>query len=431
MTITISKKDFLSKIAAIAIAIVCFVAYNSLHDSRLVYIMSLVCCGILLLRSIKYKFLFIFYFFVSSYLIFLYPHYLGNLSLGGLQFAGENFYDKCLYIFSVFLSAILFFYKNVPLISINERLDIKDNAFVFYLNIIISIIIIMYGSSGRTIFEASYGYNDGAITTINSYFCVFYLAAYFSSGRIRGRLFLLNAIAIVYCVSVLLIGGRGATISMALVFYLLVLDQRISFVGLLSGILVFFVFLVFWAFVRVGRADAFFSLGLDGIQDIFGLGVSDNRYTMQGGHHTDIFYASTRIISMTDIGVINFGDRIYAFFLFVISVFVPYSVLPPIANLASYMVGDYSSLGGGMVFAYFYTFLSYFGVILIAYIINVVWNKLRTSTNKYTLIYCILVFAMMNGWVAYNPITLFKLCLWGVMYVYFLDVVTANLIKKK
>lgn len=431
MTIAISSKDILSKIAALAIALVCFVAYHSLHDSRLVYIMSLVCCGILLLRSVKHKFLFIFYFFVSSYLIFLYPHYLGNLSLGGLQFGGENFYDKCLYLFSVFLSAVLFFYKSAPSISINERLNIKDNSFVFYLNIIVAIAIIIFGSRGQSVFEASYGTNHGEITTINNYFSVFYLAAYFSSGRIRNRLFLLNAVAIVYCINLLLLGGRGATISVALVFYLLVMDQRISFVGLLSGIFAFFVFLIFWGFVRAGHTDAFFSMGIDNFKDVFGLGEADNRYTMQGGHYTDIFYASTRIVSMTDIGVINFGDRIYAFYLFLISVFVPYSILPPIANLASYKLLDYGSGGGGMIFAYFYTFLSYFGIILSAYIINVIWNKLRTSSNKYTLIYCILVFAMMNGWFAYNPITLFKLCLWGVMYAYFLDVLTANLIKKK
>ena len=432
MIIALSKKDLLSKIVAIAIALVCFVAYNSLHDSKLVYITSLVCCGVLMLRSVKYKYLFIFYLFVSTYLIFLYPHYLANLALGGLQFNGENFYDKCLYLFSLFLAAVLFFYKNTAAPSISERLDIKDNASVFYLNIIIMIAIIMFGSSGESVLVSTYGSSEGGVTTISNYFSVFYLTASFRSGRVRSRLLILNTVAIIYCVNTLLLGGRGATISMALVFYLIVMDRRVSFIGLISGILMFFVFLIFWGFVRVGRADIFFSLTLDNLQDVLGLSASgSNRHSMQGGHHTDIFYASTRIIAMTDVGIISFSDRIYAFYLFIISVFVPYSVLPPIANLASYLVGDYVSLGGGMMFAYFYTFLSYFGVILAAYIVNVVWNKLRTSYNKYMLIYCILAFAMMNGWFAYNPITLFKLCLWGVMYAYFLDVVTANLIKKR
>lgn len=432
MTITLSKKDVLSKLAAIAIAIVCFVAYNSLHDSRVLYIASLTCCGILLLRSIKYKFLFIFYFFISSYLFFLYPHYLGSLSLGGLQFNGENFFDKCLYLFSVFLTALLFFYKNIPLSPISERLDIKDNAFVFYLNIIIAIGVIIFGSNGQSVFEATYGNNVGTYSTVSSYFSVFYLAAYFTSGRIRSRILLLNGIAIFYCINLLLLGGRGAIISMGLVFYLLVLDQRISFIGLLSGILFFFVFLIFWSFVRAGQTHAFFALGFDNIEQIFGLSSAGAKNdSMQGGHFTDIFYSSTRIISMTDVGVITFGDRIYAFYLFVISIFVPYSMLPPIANLASYMVDDYMTLGGGMAFAYFYTFLSYFGVILFAYIVSVIWNKLRTATSKYTLTYCILAFAMMSIWFAYNPITLFKLALWGVAYIYILDVITANLIKKK
>jgi hypothetical protein len=290
----------------------------------------------------------------------------------------------------------------------------------------------MFASGGQSIFEASYGANDTRVTTIANYYAVFYLVSYFASGRIKNRLLLLNTVAILYCLHSLLLGGRGATITMGLVYYFLVMDRRISFVQLLGLIVFVFLFMVFWGFLRAGHTAAFFSLGEGGIGSALGLSSSlGNKYEMQGGHYTDIFHASVRIISMTDLGIINLGDRIYAFALFVASVFVPYSMLPPISNLASYLRGDYTSLGGGMAFAYFYTFLSYFGVILLGYIGNVIWNKLRSSSNKYTLIYCILVFAMMNGWFAYNPITMFKLCLWGAMYAYFMDVLTANLIKRK
>jgi hypothetical protein len=327
---------------------------------------------------------------------------------------------------------VLFFYKHIPIKSLNERLEIKDNAFIFYMNLIFQIAIIMFGSSGKSIFEASYGSNEAQITTINNYYSVFYLAAYFSSGRIRSRLLLLNTIAILYCANSLMLGGRGATISMALVYYLLVMDRRISMLQLIGVLVVGFLFMTFWGFVRSGQAAAFFSVADGGLANVLGLTSSiTDSYAIKGGHYTDIYYASVRIVGMTDIGAIDFGDRVYAFSLFVASIFVPYSILPPIANLASYMVGEYMTLGGGLAFAYFYTFLSYFGVILLGFLVNIPWNKLRTSSNKYVLVYCILVFAFMNGWFAYNPITLFKLCLWGAGYVYFLDVLTANLIKKK
>jgi hypothetical protein len=421
----------LSKIVAIAIAIVCYLAFT-VHDSRLIYMSCLTCCAALLIRSVKDKFLFIFYLFISSYIIFLYPHYIKGLSLGGYQFTDSVYHDKTLYLFSLFLASMLFFYKYIPTEPINERLNIKDNAFVFYLNLIIQIAIILFASGGQSIFEASYGSNDTQITTINNYFAVFYLVSYFSSGRIKSRVLLLNTVCILYCLHTLTLGGRGATISMGMVYYLLVMDRRITFMQLLGCIVLVFMFMIFWGFLRAGRAATFFSFSENGFSSALGLSASlSDKYEMQGGHYTDIFHASVRIISLTDLGIINLGDRLYAFALFIASIFVPYSLLPPISNLASYLRGDYTSLGGGMAFAYFYTFLSYFGVVLLACIANIIWNKLRTSSNKYTLIYCILVFAMVNGWFAYNPITMFKLCLWGAMYAYFMDILTANLIKRK
>lgn len=432
MILELSKRDLASKTAAVLMAAICCIAFFYLHDSRLNYITALICCGALLIRSVKDKFLFIFYLFVSSYLYFLYPHYIKGLAMAAYSFDSSVFQDKTLFCFSLFLVSVLFFYKHIPVNSLNDRLEIKDNAFIFYMNLIFQVAIIIFGTSGTSIFEASYGTAEVRVTTINNYYSVFYLAAYFTSGRIRNRLLLLNTIAIVYCANSLILGGRGATISMALVYYLIVMDRRVSMLQLISLLVAGFLFMTFWGFVRAGQTAVFFSFAEGGLANILGFTstVADT-YTMKGGHYTDIYYASVRIVGMTDMGVIDFGNRIYAFGLFIASIFVPYSILPPIANLASYLVGDYMTLGGGLAFSYFYTFLSYFGVILLGFIVNIPWNKLRTSRNKYVLVYCILVFAFMNGWFAYNPITLFKLCLWGAGYVYFLDVLTANLIRKK
>lgn len=433
MTLELSARDMVSKMLAIILAIICYVAFFDLHDPRLNYIAAFTCCIFLLLRSVKDKFLFVFYLFISSYLFFLYPHYIKGYAIQAYSFDASIYHDKTLFTFSLFLVSMLFFFKHMPIRTLNERLEVRDNAFIFYMNLVFQVAIIIFGTSGTTIFEQTYGSNQVEISTINNYYSVFYIASFVTSGRQRNRMLLLNTVALLYCANSLALGGRGATISMALVYYLLVLDKRVSFFQFALLILLGFVFMTFWNFVRSGHTAAFFSAAEGGgLGAIFGVTSSAaDKYTMQGGHYTDIFYATSRILAMTDTGVIDLGDRVYAFALFIASIAVPYSILPPIANLASYLVGDYMTLGGGMAFAYFYTFLSYFGVILLAFLINLAWNKLRGSKNKYALVYCILVFAFMNGWFAYNPITLFKLCLWGAGYIFFMDVLTANLTRKK
>ena len=97
---------------------------------------------------------------------------------------------------------------------------------------------------------------------------------------------------------------------------------------------------------------------------------------------------------------------------------MPFSALPPIANLSSYLVKDYGTLGGGLIFGYFYVWFSYAGILFIAFYISWLWRKLTTTVKQPLLVYGILAFSSIGGWYAYTPVTLFKYCLWGMVYFF-------------
>ena len=428
MNIALTKSEITGKLLAIVFAIACCVGHFYYNDATLIYNCCLLVCAILLVRSVKHKYLFLFACFVSTYILFLYPYFINNLSIGiYYEISGPSSYQKAIFLFSIFLTSLLFFFKDQPNVPVADRLPVYDSNIVFFINIMVMVAIIFFGASGESIISASYGSNRTEISTIYVYFPVFFLAAYLSSGRRKMQLYLMHIVGFAFVLKSLLLGGRGNTITMGLIIYLLFFDSRMSFPTFILVLVVGFVFFALFGYLRAAK-----NLTSINLADAFAIGSSyRDKYVAASSNQTDVFYASVRIITMVDTGIITTLERIWAFALFCVSIFVPYSILPPLANLSNYKLDVYNSLGGGLIFAYFYTYLSYGGIILAGYLVNKVWDNLRTSESLYTLVYSILVFATMNGWFAYNPITLFKLCLWAVFYIFAMDMLNKALKRRK
>jgi hypothetical protein len=424
MQITLTRNEWWSKALAIAIAVICFVSNFYTNDAKLIYECCLATCGILLLRSSKHKYLFLVLIVISSYIVLLFPYFLNDLNIGTFSALNQpTLYQKTIYVFSVFLTTLLFFFKEVPYVPIVDRLKVFDNELIFYFNTIVMVLILIFGASGETVLTGSYGQNHAEMSIVFIYFPIFFLTSYVSSGRAKPKLFLLVLIAVAFVIKSLLFGGRGNSVSMLLLMYILFFDKRMSLKALLLLIVVGFTLSSFWAIYRVGGRK------ID-IAQLYSFGASyKDKYSAAGNNQTDVFYASVRLITMKDMGLISGSESLEAFGLFWASIFVPNSALPPLANLATYLLSSFNSLGGGLVFAYFYVFLSYFGVVLIAYYVSIIFRKVRESTNLYMLFYCLLVSCTVIVWFAYGPITLFKLCLLGTCYIFGLKMLSERFVK--
>ncbi|MBL7719750.1 MAG: hypothetical protein JNL72_12985 [Flavipsychrobacter sp.] len=427
MNFAITRIELVSRIVAVLLAILCFYANFSLNSGTLIFYGCLAVCAILLVRTTKHKYLFLTCIFISSYVLLLYPYFVNNMRIGTFSDLNvSSLFQRTIYLFSVFLCSLLFFLKELPEVPVAHRIPVQDNNLIFYLNLLVMIGIVVFGASGQTVMEAGYGQNKGSFSLAYIYFPFFFLASYLYSGRKKGRLIWILLVALAFIARSLSFGGRMGTISILLVVYLLFFDARISFTTLLVLAIVGFAFFSFWGQFRSNPSLANLSLA-----EMFDFSIKHkDKYTAMGNNQTDVFYASVRIVTMVDVGMIDAAKRIQSLGLFFLSVVVPYSKLPPLANLSSYRLDTYNSLGGGLIFAYFYTYLSYFGIVLVARYITFLWDLMRTSKRKYVLAYVILVYATINTWLAYHPITMIKLCVWGVVYIYVLDIVGGWLVKK-
>ena len=103
MNIALTKSEITGKLLAIVFAIACCVGHFYYNDATLIYNCCLLVCAILLVRSVKHKYLFLFACFVSTYILFLYPYFINNLSIGiYYEISGPSSYQKAIFLFSIF-----------------------------------------------------------------------------------------------------------------------------------------------------------------------------------------------------------------------------------------------------------------------------------------------------------------------------------------
>jgi hypothetical protein len=141
----------------------------------------------------------------------------------------------------------------------------------------------------------------------------------------------------------------------------------------------------------------------------FSINENTNLYSSNEG---EVFHSSARLIGLINLGYLDILDRIYSFFGFVLSIFVPSSFLPSSASLITFMKDEYNAGGGGLISIYFFCWAWYFGPIIIGLFIVYFLNKVNYSKNKYLVLYFFMICSTFPRWFAYNPIILFKICFW-------------------
>src|SRR5690606_21981902 len=120
----------------------------------------------------------------------------------------------------------------------------------FYINVLIQLLIIVYGKSGDLIFNARYGLNNIETSTIHEYYPIFYLAAFIYSGNKKINIRLINIVAAIYCIYNLLLGSRGAILSMGIIYYLLFMERKSSPLKIMTFVIIGLLFLSFWGTIR-------------------------------------------------------------------------------------------------------------------------------------------------------------------------------------
>lgn len=355
----------------------------------------------------------LFFLFIS-----IYTYTLKYAFIDGKQLSYYHDFNEISLVFNT--SRIFFFF----LLSLNAFIKIPrpnnrdifhyiKNDIFFYIFFFIGVVAMIFGKSGENIFVSG-GYNleETRTSSLNEYFFIPFVLSIIFTNNERIKVNLVFILGGIYALKNLLLGGRIEAMMLFLSLFIWKFHYKFKPITILIA-----VFAAFYIFIVIGniRENPSLVLSENWYQVFTHLSANPNSeiiITQEG----DVFYSTNRIISMIEKGLINIWERMSAFFYFILSIFLPYSMLPDIANLPRYRIEEFGSGGGELIFTPFYVYLSYLGVILIAYYISKIINGFTTksSFNMWN-IYCIFVFITMPRWYAYSPITMFKLSLYGAV----------------
>lgn len=372
---------------------------------------------ILIYQAINVKPLCLMYIFFLTYSVNLIPFYFleGEISLYYYDFNEKIYYDRVLLMHFLFFVGLLTGTKKWSRsIILRDNIKLLDNRLGYYLCLSIMVLIIFFGKTGSSILESgAYGRNEtsqlGGLA-IHEYFVIFLPVAYiFGNGKTK----LLVSISILYVIKTFLFGTRVEILQVLAVLFILYETKKTSWRRILPYLGISF---VLFTFIGIFRSDPIaFIYGSSFLDfDVLSLFKAFN-------NQNDIFYSSARIIGMIDNHILSTAERIQSAFYSVIAIFIPYRFLPEVANLAAFKKDLYPAGGGGLISTFYFTYFSYFGPVIIGYLISRIIKLAIVSKNNSIIIYCILVLSTYFRWFGYSPIVLFKLCTYGVIVFFLLS----------
>jgi len=358
------------------------------------------------------------YIFCLFYTLSLIPYYFFHIDVSVWEdFNERKYYDTVLKVYGIFLVTPLFlFKKSKDKFIYSLAIPKNPNVIGFFTTCLVCASIIVWGQSGSNVFESGgYGYslNESSKSTIYEYFIIFFVLAYYYSNRKRNQVIILFALFLIYVIKSLLFGGRIEVVQLLLLcYFILVIDYKL----IIQPSIIIVVCLVLYYLSQI-----FSSVRSNPVPLLQGEYVSylnpfeyysDSRVSYVSSNEGDVVQSSVRLVGLIENGFLNTITRIKAFAFFIFSIFVPSSWLPEEASLITYKKDIFNSGGGGFIAVYFYVFLGWLGPFIIAAYLFWIYRLTLFYKNIYLKFYLLMIFSTFPRWFAYNPIVLFKLCLW-------------------
>lgn len=332
----------------------------------------------------------------------------------------------------VLLSHFLFlFFLGNAINSLNQKYSFnfksyfRPNKFLFNFFLLISVFVLIFGIQGQTLLSGA-SYSNQELTTkssLHEYFILFFLFLILFSRDNKYDKLIIKLLLIIYILKTLLYGGRVEVIEIGLLwfyifyYYINKIKLRTVLFFLLIGLYIVNVV------NNIRTNPAGFISGID-IYTYFDPTSSfekKSKYEILSTNEGDVIQSSARIVGLIENSELSMTQRILSGTLYILSPITSTSILPEYANLSVYKQDTYRSGGGGLISTYFYTWLSYFGPILISLFIAFVINYFYKNNSIYCYVYCTSLFVMFPRWFAYNPIMLVKFCFYSILILFLIN----------
>ena len=341
-----------------------------------------------------------------------------------------NFYRECesdITVYKVlqilcFFHAVLLFNVRFAEVENTEKKELKENnKTIYYILIALSFCLITFGSSGKNIFESGSYSETLSVRQHSSFFAYSVITislAYVFSNTKRKRA-ITYFLVFYFCIKDLFMGGRVDCVELLFALFFIRLQYTWSrkklIIAVASGILLFSA----WGILRTDTNVGFYNALT---ATISGIGKESSIIDYQTGNSAEVYYSSIRIIYLIDHDILTAEKRYQSFLYFVLSAAIPYSRLPSLANLSSYLQKTYWSGGGGLGPVFFYAFGSWVGVLFFSLFVGFCLKLfVKKKKSKYIHFYVILLLSTTPRWYAYYPIQIIKFCLVGTILYYLLE----------
>lgn len=362
--------------------------------------------------------LIIFYVFIFSYISIPYHHYFSHRQISVYDdFQSEALINQVAFLNTVFLAVLGCMLRGVNDVNLsNPREWCKSNKVIFYISLLPCLISLLFGLSGESIISAGYGSGLSEKSALHEYFIVFSLFCWlFMEKNNRLQWIILSILIIGYSFKTLIYGGRIEVIQVLLLWgfaghnYLKSYSKlKLSFLTGISLAVLLSLGIVRGNLPALVVSDSpinkFFEI-------IFRPDI--NPYVLSTS--ADVYYASMRLLGMADAGYIDFDFRVTSFISFLFNLPLSFSSLKEAANLAALHSSVFPVGGGGLISAYFFIWMGYFGVVIIAFLLGFTIREFYKKPHSFWRIYGLLVLVTFPRWWGYTPINLTKLCLVGVI----------------
>lgn len=362
---------------------------------------------------------FIFYIFHLSFILMLIPYFMFDIPITPhSEFQIAIYMNPALLIHGAFVFALyLFTDLNIPNrpIVFSKNLPKRGDAAVFLLltGIMMAILVnMMVGKVNVYSLPADQAWGTYVKnidpTVVGSgapeYFLVFFLTA-FIFGK---KLYLRGILIGIFCIFIYSGFTRGMRVSflmLILLFFALFFDGKIKLRYILLMTLVGMTLLHAAGYAKSGKRD---------VVDLFSVYSGTQLLTNQG----EVFYTSNVVVSSITDGICGLKER--AFSLLAASLQV---IIPPRIGLGNegkpflYVreLTGRAAGGGGLISVFFYFWMDYFGVVLIAFFLAKVTNKAIKKPTSLLSIYIICVYSLYPRWLVYDPVNfLFRVPLYAI-----------------
>lgn len=344
--------------------------------------------------------LFIVFFFMMTYPLILNAYYFFDIYF--------SFFDQCYEPDLVYFAAqllllfytVLYYSIKIGSPKLNTNLEHRPNLIGYLVTTSMLIAIVISRVTGDSILSSG---SYSGVTSTRSFVPIEYalmfipLAYIYSKNRIQR--YILYFFTISFCLKYLLYGGRVALLEVFLVFLILKFQYEWGLRKSLLYTSILGILMLVYGVVRKDFSSAVFTI---------------EELDLNSANAGEVYYSSIRILYFLKYDILSVADRLWSFTLYIFSGFFYGLSLPPLSNLSIYLKDQFPSGGGGLAPIYFYTYMSYPGVVFLGFFIGRIFSRITEFKKIMTRdVYTIMVVTMVPRWFAYYPVHLVKLCVYA------------------